>query len=112
MPTYTLQRYQERLPLVETPFEPCDDVIYLLVRVGDREHLLGGLDVYWIHGDAYGAFVDEENLERYGGEPAVAWRWTESSHERLDDPTPPAGATFARGVLVPDDLFRLMGGTI
>jgi hypothetical protein len=109
VPTYTLLRYQGALPLVETPFEACDDVIYLIARVGDYEHRAHGFDAYWTAGDRYGVTLDPENVVAYGGRAALAYRWDDAGHVELDDPTPPADAVFARGILVPDPVAREIG---
>ncbi|MFU8868668.1 hypothetical protein [Natronococcus sp.] len=109
MTVFTFERYHGHLPLSSGPPVACDDVIYLVARRGEHEHRLGGLDVYWVLGDTYGAFADPENLELYGGAPAVAYRWNEHGHVALEDTRPPPAALFARGILIPDDEARQIG---
>lgn len=109
MLTARLERYQGRLPLVVTSVEPCLDVIRLVVELDGRTHRLAGLDTYWLAGDTYGGAVDPDNLERYGGKAAVAYRWDEDGHVELLDAAPPADAIVTRGVLMPDDEARAEG---
>ena len=110
MLTVQAEYWHGRLPLevVDGLDGPTNGVTRIYVRRGAETMILSGRDNYWVHGERFGCFNDEENYHRWGRQES-AWRWPEGENpQRIEDPLP-AGAKLWRGVMLPDAEAKEVG---
>ena len=88
---------------------PTNGITRIYVRRGAETMVLSGFDNYWVAGDRFGIFNDEENFDWYEGEQSAGYRWPEGENAHRDDSPIPAGAKLWRGVMLPDDEAKEVG---
>ena len=91
---------------------PTEGVLWVDVEQGGYHHRLSGHDNYWIHGDSFGVWNDQQNWAWYGGGPEAqyhAWQWVRGGSRSVVPPIVPDSAHVIRGVLVPDEFAREIG---
>ncbi len=88
---------------------PSGGVTRIYIRRGAETMILSGFDNYWIGGERFGLFNDEENFDWYEGEQSAGWCWPEGNNPRRDDLPIPDDAIMWRGVMLPDDQAKEVG---
>lgn len=90
--------------------QPDWGIVRVRIFYGHYEHVLLGMDAYWLGEGVYGMLNDPENRAWYDGAQSIAYAWpTIDQQTPLADATPPAGVHIVRGVMLPDWQARQLG---
>lgn len=90
-----------------------EQVIWIDLTFPDgRGRRLLGYDNYWVSGNWYGVWQDEENIGHMydlEGRHRFAWRWTPGVGEAEAAGGPPPSARVWRGYMLTDEQARFVG---